>query len=875
MAAEMSPLKQRIGLQLFGLHAVILALAILPLAWVVSVSVNSFGIYSAKINEEQIRQQAVSSLSSLSKERGHHYEEYFRRASAVAALMGSQAGQLYDDLRIMAETSPPLVLRRQESNGMFLTPPEWPVLTAYWGDETISPQAELEMRALSRLDPLLMKSRMLLPDALATHIITVSGIGRYHTWSEAARTAVRSLPKAADFDLRDGAPLTIYTREKRPTFKAQWTNIHQDDVIDGLMVTCSAAMLDRQGELKGIVGIDIPLQTVIDDVLMGSDSSPVEHDRQLFAFLIDAEGNLIAFPKIYMAQWGLDIDFSTFRNTGDILRHNLQSSSIGEVKELATIVLGRDHLVQPLAIGGGNYLVASRTLPTFGWKYVVVSREEDLLASVQKTQAALQGTLYSLKKNFIVIAVATAGLALLLVVLAVGYFVRPLRRLATIAQRVGDGDLTTGCDLQRQDELGMLGRAMNDMIRRLARADTMRREYSLQLENDIKERTCDLQLKNRQLEDLVTKLHAESLERQKTSRAFIESERQLRSIMESSLAGLCIVQQGRFKYVNSAIAGMLGYSRSELVAALGPGDVIMPEYQERVIDRLRQREEGKFVEPLRPYNIKFWTRDGRIFDALVAEASITWEGSPASVGTIVDISELKQVEEKLRINRKRLQASLEEKRVLLREVYHRTKNNMLVIISMLSLQLDGIVDRQARKVFADTENRIRAMAMVHEALCRSENLAEINLGAYLENMARALIDTMTIDDRIGFVTQCEHVPVSIDQAVPLGLVVNELITNAVKHAFPDGRTGKIQLVLRRDGGELELIVADDGVGLPEWIDARRSQTFGLQITANMIEKQLRGSFAVDCRRGTDFAIRFSVLPAAKGDESDVGNDIDC
>lgn len=875
MAAGLTPLKHRIGVQLFGLHAVILALAILLLAWVVSESVNAFGTYSAKINEEQIRQQAVSYLDSLSKERSRRYEEYFHRISAVAALMGSQAGQVYDNPRIMAEMSPALALHRQVSNGMFLTPPEWPVLTAYWGGETISPQAELEMRALSGLDPLLMKTRMLLPDALATHIITISGIGRYHTWSEAARTAVRNLPKAADFDLRDGAPLTIYSREKRPTFKAQWTNIYQDDVIDGLMVTCSAAILDRQGVLQGIIGIDIPLQTVVDDILMDSDSSPVEHDPHLFSFLADAEGNLIAFPKTSMAMWGLDIDFTTFRNSGDILRHNLQSSSIGEVKKLAAIILSRDHLVQPLAIEGRNHLVASQTLPTLGWKYVVVSREADLFASVRKTQAALQGTLSSLKKNFILIAAATAGMALLLAVLAVGYFVRPLRRLASVAQRVGDGDLTAGCDLRRQDELGMLGRAMNDMIHRLAQADTMRREYSLQLENDIQERTRDLELKNRQLEDLVAELNAESLERQKTSRALIESERQLQGIMEASLAGLCIVQGGRFRYVNSALAEMLGYSRGEFLAGLGPADVIMPEYREKVLERLRLRDEGKYVDPVRPYSIKLRNRDGGIFDALVAEATITWEGCPAAVGTVVDVSELKRVEEKLRINRSRLQASLEEKKVLLREVYHRTKNNMLVIISMLSLQLDGIVDPQARKVFADTENRIRAMAMVHEDLCRSENLAEINLGAYLENMGRALIGTLIIDDRIGFVARCDHVPVSIDQAVPLGLVVNELITNAVKHAFPDGRTGEIRLVLRRDGGELELIVADDGVGLPDWIDAHHSRTFGLQITANMIEKQLRASFAVDCRRGTDFAIRFSALPAAKGETSNVGNDIDC
>ena len=872
----LSPLRHRIGIQLFSTHAVILGLTILALAWVVSVSVHSFGMYSAKINEEQIRQQAVSYFASICEKQGHEFEEYFHRISGTATMMGVQAGKVYDNLEAfaqMAEDSPEL--HWQPANGMFATPHNQPVLTLFWGDESLSPEVKLEIQALTQLDPLLKKARALLPDALATHIITLSGIGRYYSWSEKVQEAARDLPKVSEFDLRDGAPVTIYTREKRSTSRAQWTNIYQDDVVDGLMMTSSAAILDHEGGLRGIVGIDIPLKTIIDNILQQNGSFAKGRRQALLSFLVDADGKLIAFPREHMAFFGFAVDLDRFRNSGDQLQYNLKNSSLPEVQELAGKLIERDNLVLPLAIQGKKQLVAFQTMPTVGWKYVIVANETDLLTSVQKTQDALDGTLRSLNREFFLIAAVTALIGLLFVFLAVRYFVAPLRQLAAIAQKVGRGDLTVRSELQRRDELGTLGKAMNDMIRRLAEADAMKNEYSQQLEKNIQERTLDLELKNRQLEELVVELHAESNERQETSRALIESERQMRSIMESSLAGLCIIQDGVFKYVNPAITGMLGYSRNELLDGLGSADVVVPEYQDFVMDRLRQRTEGQYVRPVHPYNIKCRAKDGRIFDALVAGATISWEGSPAALGTIVDISKQKQVEDKLRINRKKLQASLEEKNVLLREVYHRTKNNMLVIISMLSLQMDGLEDEKARKIFIDTENRIRAMAMVHEDLCRSENLAEINLGDFLNNMGRTLIDSMTFAGRICWRTQCDHVLVSIDQAVPLGLVVNELITNSVKHGFPDGRAGEIRLLLHQQGEDLELIVADNGVGLPDSIDVHRSKSFGLQIAMNMIEKQLRGSLKVDCRKGTEYVIRFSEVANGNGGVQNVGKNIDC
>ncbi|MGB3209528.1 MAG: histidine kinase dimerization/phosphoacceptor domain -containing protein [Desulforhopalus sp.] len=868
--------KKSIGVKFFGILAVVIVLAMGPLAYVVLLSVNIFGTYSATINKDQIKQQAVSSLSRLSLEQGGKYEEYFNRISAASSLMSVQAGQIYDNLQgyaQMCDTSP--VMHYQKKNGMFLTPRELPILTAYWGGQTLTPEITLEVKALTQLDPVLIKTKMLLPDSIATQIITVSGIGRYYTWSEKGREVVRNLPKVSEFDLREGAPLTIFTKGNQSTRRTQWTGIYKDDVIEGLMITASGPIVDSKGVLRGEIGIDLPLQTVVEDVLLDSSLNEEDDGRILFSFLVDSKGRLIAFPVQHMPVFGFDINLHRYKHSGDLLQYNLAGSSERGFRNIVSRILRDDNAVQEFPIQQQRYIVASRKLPSLGWTLGLVTRENDLISSVQRTQNALQGTLTELKRKFVVNSLIIGCIALLLVYQAVRYFVSPLKKLSSIAQQVGEGNLSVRCTLKRTDELGLLGNAINDMICKLAQADEMKVNYFRRLEGDIQDRTRDLEEKNRQLKRVVEELRVESEQRQKITRALQESDNQLRSIMESSIAGLCIIQKGKFRYVNRAIVKMFGYSRKELVSGMGPANVICSDYFPLVRQRYQKKEDKGFSEPMLPYHIKCRKNDGSIFDALVEGAITYWQGLPATVGTVVDVSQLKKVEKKLKINEKRLQTSLEEKNVLLREVYHRTKNNMLVIISMLALQMDGIEDGKARKVFVETENRIRAMALVHENLCQSSNLAAINLGEYLEKMILTLVDSMTFGDRITVQTQCRPLTVSFEKAVNMGLVINELVTNSVKHAFPGDRDGEVSLVMKQDGSSLVVVVADNGIGLPTGIDVHNSRSFGLQITASMIEKQLQGHFEVERKQGTRFTIRLADMFDHKRDRQDACKDFNC
>lgn len=211
-------------------------------------------------------------------------------------------------------------------------------------------------------------------------------------------------------------------------------------------------------------------------------------------------------------------------------------------------------------------------------------------------------------------------------------------------------------------------------------------------------------------------------------------------------------------------------------------------------------------------------------------------------------------------DKEELQQAQDNIRVLLREVYHRTKNNMLVIVAMLNLRAMETDDETVREVFRETENRIRAMSLVHEQLYQSQNLSALDFGAYLRGMVTTLVQNMIFDNRVAVEIDCPPQRVSIDTAVPLGLAVNEIVTNSLKHAFPDGRTGKIQIGMKIiDDAMIELRIGDDGIGLSAEKDLENPESFGLQITANLVQKQLKGTLSVNRENGTRYTLRFPEL----------------
>jgi len=289
-------------------------------------------------------------------------------------------------------------------------------------------------------------------------------------------------------------------------------------------------------------------------------------------------------------------------------------------------------------------------------------------------------------------------------------------------------------------------------------------------------------------------------------------------------------------------------------------------------------------EPLLADPVKFMelVKSGEV--ELIGAPSIDWLGVPLKVrdktiGVMVvqtytegvrykeedrDMLMFVSAQVAVAIERKRaeatLRASLYEKEVLLKEIHHRVKNNMQVISSLLNLQSSHLKDKAAIEMFRESQHRIRSMALVHEKLYQSKDLSRIDFSKYIESLIIFLFHSYQVNsDLVRMKTEVGDVLLGINSAIPCGLIINELVMNAVKHAFPGGRKGEIIVSLKPSGGDrFTLSVSDDGVGFPAGLDFHKTETLGMQLVTMLVD-QLDGTISLERKRGTRFEIVFREL----------------
>ena len=308
-------------------------------------------------------------------------------------------------------------------------------------------------------------------------------------------------------------------------------------------------------------------------------------------------------------------------------------------------------------------------------------------------------------------------------------------------------------------------------------------------------------------------------------------------------------REGRYLGCNRAFTEFMGVTPEELkgktVFDLWPGEHAQ-EYHRKDLELM--------ADPVRQmYDFKVRDKNGVVRPVIYAKGVFRDENGQAAgiVGAFLDITERKQAEEKIK-------AALAEKEVLLKEIHHRVKNNLQIVSTLLDLQSENIGDERIISSFRESQHRIYAMALIHESLYKSTDIASVNFGRYVRDLSQNLVNSYLAEPgRIDLELQCGDIDIAIDQAIPCGLIVNELVSNALKHAFPNNRPGELTIEFHiGENGMINLKVADNGVGLPENLDITNTDTLGLQLV-NTLARQLRGEVRIEGGQGgTAFVITF-------------------
>lgn len=351
--------------------------------------------------------------------------------------------------------------------------------------------------------------------------------------------------------------------------------------------------------------------------------------------------------------------------------------------------------------------------------------------------------------------------------------------------------------------------------------------------------------------------------RKKAEGALRDSERRLRDIIDFLPDAIFVIDnEGKVIAWNRAIETMTKVKAEDI---LGKGDYeySVPFYGERrpaladLVLRPQEEIEKKYARVER----KGATLIGESYMPNLGSEAYLWAAAAAlydAKGNIIGaIESIRDITDR-KLAEKKLTASLQEKEVLLKEIHHRVKNNLQIVSSLLNVQAHYVQDENIAEVLEECRNRVRSMALIHESLYRSENLAKVDFARYISSLTTSLFSSFGADRRrIKLDLDLEKVFLSIDRAISCGLIVNELISNCLKHAFPGQEAGKVQIKLQcLDTAKVMLIVRDNGIGLQDAPESQKTQTMGLKLVTDLV-KQLKGNLQIRNKDGVEFKIVFA------------------
>jgi PAS domain S-box-containing protein len=337
-------------------------------------------------------------------------------------------------------------------------------------------------------------------------------------------------------------------------------------------------------------------------------------------------------------------------------------------------------------------------------------------------------------------------------------------------------------------------------------------------------------------------------EKKRTDDAHQESENRFRMLVEGAPDAIYVQAEGAFAYLNAAALKLFGADSSERLLGHPVLGRFHPDYRDRILERRRVLNEERTSVP-RMEEV-FLRLDGTSVDVEVSAVPIRYRELDGALVFVREITERKQAEAAIR-------ASLREKDVLLHEVQHRVRNNMQIISSLLNHQASTLSDPVLREAFRASQSRIKSIALIHEKLYRSGDLSRIDFADYIQSLVVHLFHVHQVDlTRVQYVLDLEPMDLDVNVSIPLGLIVNELVLNAIRHGFSNQRTGEVVVRLaKNDDQSHTLLVRDNGVGIPGGVDLEKVETLGFQIVG-MLAGQIDGAVSIETPPGTSVTIRF-------------------
>ncbi len=349
--------------------------------------------------------------------------------------------------------------------------------------------------------------------------------------------------------------------------------------------------------------------------------------------------------------------------------------------------------------------------------------------------------------------------------------------------------------------------------------------------------------------DLLARQAADLIEQQQVESALRESEERFRLFVENvrEYALIEVNPEGRITTWNPGAERLFGYTFAEVLDR--PFSQLaqqQPEKQLVLDEEIAEASEGIRLEDAQ------WLarKDGTCFWA-------RWWSEPVYDASrkLRGIAKLLRDETDRRASEEKIRSSLAEKEELLKEVHHRVKNNLQVITSLLNMQARQIDNPDVLAHFEEARNRVFSIAAIHELLYRSASFSGIDLAAYARQLAPDLVRFYKVQDRIEVNVVGNGITLELERAVPYGLLLNELVSNGCKHAFPAPGTGSITISFRRENGTIEMAITDNGRGLPSGFDYSRASSLGLKLVRSLA-RQLHGSAEMESGPGTTVRVRF-------------------